>query len=145
MSFGRQGENVILDSVAVRLDIIQENFITHFSSKPVWGNIIVDTETTGAGSFSHSIPFYVLSHTGLIGFVLLFLYFLMAIREFCRTSACSSLRLQSHVNRFKCFIILFFITIFAVGSISSALFWSPFWFCIGLAFQPFGFNRRSIF
>jgi hypothetical protein len=54
-------------SVSSRIDLLKNNFFTHFLLNPVFGNTQVDVLTTGEGTYVHSL-LSVLTHLGMIGF-----------------------------------------------------------------------------
>lgn len=139
MNFGRSSDP-ISGAFRSRLGIIENNFLIQLSDSPLIGNMNVDAETTGKGSYAHSIPLYLMSHTGIFGLFLFMLYLIGAFVEFCRFR--SSISCCLNVRHFKIFLLLSFFVIALIGVISSRLPWSPFWFVLGLGYAPFDMRWR---
>ncbi|MFW5983342.1 MAG: hypothetical protein ACOCQ4_02485, partial [bacterium] len=66
-----------ISSVGTRMDILTNNFLTHFAYNPFFGNAQVEIETTGGGTYVHSL-LSILTHTGIVGLIF-FMVFLFAI------------------------------------------------------------------
>lgn len=138
MNFGRSDAKIaFVGSLLSRIEIAKNNFFTHFEDSPFCGNLNVDNETTGKGTYSHSIPLYLLSHTGLIGFCLFTFFILRSFVEFSRSSMLKNSEMLFGNYFLSVTYLCCFLAIAFVGVISSNLFWSPFWFSLGVIFPPF--------
>ena len=96
-------------------------FFNQFSIDPIFGNFKPD-QLIGLeeGSYVHSIPFSLLTHTGAIGFFLVCLILLIIIFMHSKTE-----------NSISKFALKLFIGITALGTIYAFFTWPPFWFFIG--------------
>ncbi len=130
--FGYGTGEIAKSSLESRLEIIQNNFFVHFSDSPILGNMNIDSETTGSGSYVHSVPLFLLTHFGTLGFMIFNSYLVVGL---------------IHVFRYKGFnnaIIYYFLFLFSIvyfiGAISSSITWGLLWFTFGFVFMPLAFK-----
>ena len=126
-----------MSSISSRLALLN-NFFIQFDYNPIFGNMAVDILTTGEGSYAHSFILSLLSHLGIIGFILFFIYLFVAIKE----------KLNNHNNLFvnnllSLYSLVVFAGIFAIASFGTFITWIPLWFLLGLIFPPIKFKNRK--
>jgi hypothetical protein len=126
-----------MSSISSRLALLN-NFFIQFDYNPIFGNMDVDRLTTGEGSYTHSFILSLLSHLGIIGFILFFIYLFVAIKE----------KLNNHNNLFvnnllSLYSLVVFAGIFAIASFGTFITWIPLWFLLGLIFPPIVFKNRK--
>ena len=110
-----------ISSITTRIELLK-GFQEQFSVSPIFGNFMSEKHAgLDLGEYSHSIPLSLLTHTGLIGFILVSLILLIAILN----------RLVLIGSSDK-IIFLLFLGILGLGSLYAFLTWAPFWFFIGL-------------
>jgi hypothetical protein len=124
-----------MSSISSRLALLN-NFFIQFDYNPIFGNMDVDRLTTGEGSYTHSFILSLLSHLGIIGFILFFIYLFVAIKE----------KLNNHNNLFvnnllSLYSLVVFAGIFAIASFGTFITWIPLWFLLGLIFPPIKFKN----
>lgn len=131
-NFGDQ-DTLVTVSLTSRFELLS-NFTTQFFYNPIFGNIDVDTLTTGTGSYAHSLPLSLLSHTGLIGFsifVTLLYYILHGL-----SSEQNTMEQRVH-NFFIPSIILYLYKIYLIvillglATVATFFTWLPLWFSLG--------------
>lgn len=127
-----------ISSVSNRL-ALWDNFLVHFNYNPIFGNIAVDCLTTGKGSYVHSFPASLLTHLGIVGFLLFFVYLYTAIKETLNNN--NNLYFN---NLFSLYSIVVFIGIFVIASLAVFITWIPLWFLLGLIFPPVIFVKRKL-
>lgn len=126
-----------ISSVSSRLEL-WSNFIIHFDYNPVFGNMAVDTLTTGKGSYVHSFIGTLLTHLGLVGFSLFFIYIFIAIKEKLK------IKRNFYINNvFSLYSLVVFVGIFSIASFGTFITWLPIWFLLGLIFPPIMFDKRN--
>jgi len=127
-----------VSSVNSRAEIFENNFIEHFSYNPIFGNTQVDTLTTGTGTYAHSL-LSILTHLGLVGFVIFVCFIFQVYREITRYNhAVDSL----HTDRVYALFRLFALGIVLFFSLLTAFYtWLPLWFAIG--FFGIGMSRGN--
>lgn len=126
-----------VSSVSSRL-ALWDNFLIHFEYNPIFGNMAVDVLTTGEGTYTHSFIATLLTHLGIVGFILFFVYLFAAIKE--------KLNNQKNIyinNLFALYSLIVFIGIFAIASFGTSITWIPLWFLLGLIFPPIVFKNRK--
>ena len=128
------GEGFSNSSILSRIELFK-NLLIHLDFAPFWGNMNVDDITTGPGSYIHSIPFYLLTHTGIIGFGLFFLSIYDFIKYFVKRLSIDEGNLTFRNVR-KNYLIEFFLFstyIFSmfVGFLGSIIIWPYLWFVLG--------------
>ncbi len=124
-----------------RLKSFKDNFIPQFSVNPVVGNMEADTIISGKGTLMHSFILSMMTHIGIIGVTLFFLYFIYALFEFYRD--------LYYINDYrnichKLFILLLTIFVFFMANISSSLSWNPIWFVFGFSFSSIFYRRKIL-
>jgi hypothetical protein len=129
-------------SINPRLDLIRENFWLHFSYSPVFGVTNIDCLTTGCGTYVHSVPLKLLTHTGVIGFSLFGLYCLLALRDAFFDSQYNCGDSVAVNNLYKIYNLLMMSFILLIGTSATSFIYSVLWFSFGL-FLPL-FKLRSI-
>jgi hypothetical protein len=117
-------------SLEARADLLQ-NFPIHFDYSPLFGNMLVDDITTGTGTYVHSFTGSILTHLGIVGFLIFFTYLYVAIFEKFRYPYKDPIS-----NRMNIFTMLLFIGFFMLASIATFFSWIPIWYVLGLAFPP---------
>ncbi|PUE63752.1 hypothetical protein [Arcobacter caeni] len=120
-----------LSSVSSRIEL-WKNFSTHFNYSPIFGNMAVDRLTTGDGTYVHSFVGSLLTHLGVVGFSLFFIYLYFAIKEFFDIK-------QNFIENkiIKLYLFCLFLGIFAIAIAGVHLSWIPLWFLLGLIFPTF--------
>lgn len=98
----------------------------------------VDALTTGEGTYTHSFIATLLTHLGIVGFILFFIYLFIAIKEKLKSS--NNLYVN---NLFALYSLIVFAGIFAIASFGTFVAWVPLWFLLGLIFPPIVFTNRK--
>lgn len=113
-----------LSSIQTRLALLSD-FITQFTVSPVLGDFQAEV-SAGAfkGEYIHSLPLSLLTHSGLVGFLLFLFAWVKLILVELKTKVTDNLWL---VLRFRLFIL---ITI--LGCVYAFFTWLPLWFFLGL-------------
>ena len=127
-----------MSSVDSRLSL-WGNFAVQFSYNPLFGDIAVDRLTTGSGTYVHSVIMSLLTHLGIIGFILFFLYLFKSFK--------SILDYGGNVyfnNMYALYCITVFVGMFLIASLSTFFTWSPIWLLMGLIFPPIVFKNKEI-
>jgi hypothetical protein len=122
-----------VSSISSRL-ALWDNFLVHFYYSPVFGNMAVDSLTTGEGSYVHSFVATLLTHLGMVGFLLFFIYLFTAIKEILNN--------QYENNLLILYSLIVFVGIFTIASLGTSIVWIPFWFFLGLIFPPIVFKKN---
>lgn len=136
-NFGEGGTNTSLTS---RMEILEDNFFIHWSYSPIFGHMNVDVETTGVGTYVHSLPTYLLTHTGIIGFTMFFLYIFVATKELLYSSINELREYPLFIsNALKIYSFIIIVSLLSFASFSVTLTWIPLWFIMGLIFTPMVF------
>lgn len=130
LGFGTEGAT----SVNTRLEL-WNNFFIHLDYSLLLGNMMVDTHTTGTGSYAHSFIASLLTHLGLFGFLLFFVYLFFAIKE--NMISYNIYYLKFFDNIVFAYSFLLFAGIFLVASAFVYFSWMPIWFLFGLIFPQF--------
>lgn len=143
-NFGSGGVN---SSLEARDKIFQNNFMKHWTFSPIFGNMNVDAETTGRGTYSHSVPAYLLSHTGVVGFIMFWFYIFFATKELLHKPCIHQVGGQTELisNSFRVYSLALMICIFLLSSVATHLPWITLWFVMGFTFSPIGFIPRLKF
>lgn len=134
-NFG-SAEGYLPTSVTSRLELISTSYNQHLGVSPLVGDLLADARTTGAGSYAHSLPLSLISHTGIVGFALFTLFLLVAAidhwREIASAGRCgrnSHRQLEFHV-----FFVVAFLLV--VSSVATFFTWMPLWFGLGMWCGP---------
>lgn len=138
-NFGSGGTS---ESITTRLDIIRNDYFKQLNYAPIFGNMSVDTLTTGAGTYAHSLPLSLLTHLGLFGFCLFIIFFRMRAHELRRDSSWCGVALDGagRQKNFHMFVFLILLAITLVASVSTFFVWMPLWFALGLLTPPLVFH-----
>ena len=131
-----------LSSLTSRLTVL-ENFGVHFEYSPFFGNMLVDSLTTGQGTYVHSLPLKLLTHTGILGFLLFFLYLYFGYKELLifERKSFSELILNSNIINIFSFSFLSFILLISV--IATSFISASLWFSLGLFLVVFNFKFKN--
>ncbi|WP_131796929.1 hypothetical protein [Acinetobacter pragensis] len=113
-----------------RYEIFVRNFYIHFIHSPYIGDLNVDTLLTGQGTYVHSFLFFSLTHFGLLGFTIIFIYIFSCYRSILGEN--KNLKLNKII-----FLLIFVFSIF-----STAVFWPVIWFVIGVLCPAFFVESR---
>tara|TARA_R110000850_G_scaffold96655_4_gene201875 strand:- start:10662 stop:12005 length:1344 start_codon:yes stop_codon:yes gene_type:complete len=119
------------DSVSSRLSIFKGNFILHYSDSPLWGNYNIDVESTGAGTYVHSALGYSLTHTGVVGFIVLLTMIVLVIRDLVSSSVIFDGSLSFQLKSVRMLFLFLFLVVFVVASLATVMTWSVLWFSLG--------------
>lgn len=126
-----------VSSVSSRL-ALWDNFLIHFDYNPIFGNMAVDILTTGEGTYVHSFIISLLTHLGIVGFILFFIYLFFAIKEILNNQN------NFYVNNLlTLYSLIVFAGIFAIASFGTFITWVPIWFLLGLIFPPIVFKKKK--
>jgi hypothetical protein len=130
-----------LSSVSSRLKLL-DNFMVQFSYSPLLGNMSVDCLTTGCGSYVHSLPAMLLTHTGVLGFILFFLFVLVALKErfINQKRQTDKLFLLTNIVNTYFFVMILFVLL--ISSVATAITWSTLWFSMGLFLSGIEFKNK---
>jgi hypothetical protein len=128
------------NSLTSRVRILTDNFLTQFAYNPVFGNLEVDSLTTGKGSYAHSLV-SLLTHLGIAGTSLFVAYLIAIFRELKRPSA-MGYRFYNSTD-VGMFSIVAFGIILCFASVGTFFHWMPLWFSLGLLFPPLFFRRST--
>lgn len=123
-------DTLLSHSFESRFDLLASDYIQQITYAPIIGDMSVDRITTGAGTYAHSLPLSLASHTGLVGLTLFTIYTTLAFRE-----------IKNLFNLHKNLIFLFqkflFICILVISSLTTFFIWIPLWFALGICFHPY--------
>lgn len=126
-------------SITTRIDALN-NFIIHFNNNTMLGNINVDVLKTGEGTYVHSFVLSMLSHMGIIGTIIFFIYLIMATKESIKSYNGFYLN-----NVFFLYNMSLFLGIFLIAACAVFINWVPLWFLFGMVFPPIKFKQSKIF
>ena len=133
-------------ALGARIDILLNNTIAQFDVAPLVGNMYADGLSTGPGTYVHSLPVFLLTHTGLLGLLLFYIFMLGYLRLISNSLICIyrniSKSLKSHYKQMRYIVQLIygqiglFILIIALSLaiVGTSLFWGFLWFTIGITF-----------
>jgi hypothetical protein len=139
MGFGGVNTN---SSVISRLQI-WNNFPTQFNDSPILGNMNIDAETTGRGTYVHSFIGSILTHLGIIATFVFLIYLGLSIRELFSVGYIFGEQQANLAEKsIKIYSLMLFCVIFFIANISSFFAWIPLWFAMGLLFTPFTFSGK---
>jgi hypothetical protein len=137
LRIGNYGEGRI-SSIETRHDINSAFFIHFFYSPetPIWGNMQVDTLTTGVGSYMHSFLLSILTHLGMFGLGIIVIFLYLSFKELLQKGVPGI-----YINGIKMYKTLSFCCFFIIAN--KAYFFNAisFWFLIGLFFSPMDIKR----
>lgn len=131
-------------SVESRIEL-WNNFSVHFADSPLLGNMAVDVETTGRGSYVHSLVGMLLTHTGIVGFVLFATAVALAVRSLLRQPVRPpELEAAGRGRPESIFMAAMLVAFLVVASLGTAISWAPVWFVLGLAATPIMFEPKQV-
>ena len=136
-SFG-SGE---VSSVNTRLALL-ENFSIQFDYSPLFGNMNVDNITTGRGTYVHSLPGKLLTHTGLLGFFLFAAYLFLGLKERLKLEYEKSAECVLSNNIFNLFSLLFLSTVLLIAVVATSFLSATLWFSLGMFMVGIGFRSK---
>ena len=116
-------------SLSTRLDTLA-HFPNQFSVSPIFGHFEAEVKAgPGRGYYMHSLPLSFLTHTGVVGTSLVV----------CIVGYSLTRRLRlSHRDHCDIMLVWLFAVIVGLGTISTFMTWSVFWFFLGLlVVRPF--------
>ena len=124
-----------------RLTMLRENFSPQLSVNPIMGNMDADNIISGKGTYVHSFILSMMTHIGIVGLILFFLYFFSAVFEYYK-----SLHYSKNYKSFylKLFVFLITIFIFLMANIASFFSWNPIWFVLGFSFPAIYYQKNRI-
>lgn len=131
----------VSNSVTSRLELFN-NFPVHHNISPLFGNMNVDKETTGSGTYVHSFLGSMITHLGYVGFLIITSYFLIGIKElFSKIRQSAGENIAQNAYGLFCLVLLMgFVTL---ASLTTFFTWIPLWFTVGLTFPLFSVEVRS--
>lgn len=119
-------EEGAINSLMSRIEILK-NFETQFSVSPFFGNMYADNLTTGSGTAAHSLVLSLLTHTGVIGFLLFCVFFISIFSSMMKLNFDSEI----HTNLVKLFAFYNIIFVFVFSNISNVFYAPIIWFTFG--------------
>jgi len=131
-----KGEN---NSINSRVKIIQENFITHITYNPIFGDFEVDRKTTGKGTYVHSFIVTMQTHLGLFGlfFTLLIIFFLWNNLRYAKNILGNDYIFSEYLKKlFRIYLLILLVVFFVFSSLTTFLTWMPIWMLFGLISTP---------
>ena len=129
-----------MTSVDSRLEL-WSNFAIHLDYSLLLGNMGVDTYTTGTGTYVHSLVGSLLTHLGLIGFILFFTYLYFAIKEKLYSSYSEGEYGRYVDNGISVYSLIVFIAMLLIASVGVFFTWVPIWFLMGMFFPVFNLKQ----
>ena len=126
---------------------LREVFLEQFFHSPFFGNMNVGNFTTSQGSHAHSFILTLLSHLGLIGFIIFISYLYLTLKEFFTLKNINFNFTEYNklyfYNNIKIFSFFLFFGVFFIASIGTFITWTPLWFVLGLIFPPIQFKKLN--
>lgn len=120
-------------SLASRYAIIIDNISIHLRDSPIIGNINIDRETTGIGTYVHSFLLYAWTHTGLIGLFLFLILFFNLFQSFIHRANGNLFTYEFARERyFHISQLLILLFVFLIANIGTTIDWAVLWFTVGL-------------
>lgn len=117
-----QSDFVSFSSIDTRTAILP-SFQAQFAISPIFGNYNAEVISgNGEGYYVHSLPLAFLTHTGLLGFLLMLITLQLVMRQ--RFSARNVDRAELQSGRLMAAIII-------LGTLATFLTWPVFWFMLG--------------
>ncbi|MBQ4849204.1 hypothetical protein [Pseudoalteromonas sp. MMG012] len=129
-------------SFGSRFEILRGNFVEHWAYQPIWGHSQVEVFTSGPGTYVHSIV-SILTHLGLIGFVLFLILMTTIYADIKRTKheyRPDNLFTDNHFSLFRLFSVG---TLLVFASFSAFYTWMPFWYTLGLLGQSLVISKSK--
>ncbi len=128
--FGAQSNS----SIVSRINIIKDNFLDQFLLSPCFGNYNVDVETTGAGTYMHSLLLQALTHMGMVGFFCVCVFFILLFKGvISKRSMCfKNVETMFYEKPLRVYQLALLVYLFLLGSFATTINWPVLWFAIGL-------------
>lgn len=131
----------VSNSVTSRLELFK-NFPEHHNISPFFGNMNVDKETTGSGTYVHSFLGSMITHLGYVGLLIITSYFIVGIKELF-SKIRQSARENIMQNAYSLFCLVLLMGFVMLASLTTFFTWIPLWFIVGLTFPLFSTEERS--
>ncbi len=133
-----------ISSITSRVNLLI-NFISQFAYSPIFGNMTVDALTTGPGSYVHSFLISTLTHLGIVGFILIVSYLILAYRERFKFKQYNSNRPEQCLvnNILNLYSMMAFSVILLIGIVGTFFTWATIWFAMGLLIVAVRFDGRK--
>jgi hypothetical protein len=128
-----------ISSIETRRDT-NSAFPIHFfysPGTPIWGNMQIDTLTTGTGSYMHSFLLSILTHSGVLGFSIIVIFLYLSCKELLKKDA-----LGIYENGIKIYKMMLFCSSFIIANMAYFFTNISFWFLMGFVFSPI--NTRKV-
>lgn len=117
-----------LSSILSRSELVR-TFSTQFKVDPIFGNFSAEVVAGfRQGQYVHSVPLSLLTHTGVLGFVLFVLAIVSLIRRQRAAIAVTSRARSTVGQRFSLYL---FYAVLVIGAWTAFFTWIPLWFMIG--------------
>jgi hypothetical protein len=139
-----KGEN---NSINSRVKIIQENFITHITYNPLFGDFEVDRKTTGKGTYVHSFIVTMQTHLGVFGLflTLLILVFLWNNLRYAKNILGCDYMYDKYLKKiFRIYLLTLLLVFFVFSSLTTFLTWMPIWMLFGLISSPIFIQKSKL-
>lgn len=129
-------------SIQSRLELLK-NFVIHLDYSPIFGNINVENLTTGVGTYTHSFIASLMTHTGILGFIIFFTWLIIAIKEKIKSK--ETIGEKRYIeNSLMIYSMTVFIGFFLIASVGVFFIrWIPIWFLFGFVFMPIVLKKKG--
>lgn len=129
-----------------RIDILLSNTIVQFDVAPLIGNMYADGLSTGSGSYVHSLPVFLITHTGLLGLTLFSIFMIEHLKSISKSLILAYRNIlvvpkgcrqrgqyivQLVYGQIGLSVLLF---VLAMAIVGTSLSWGFLWFAIGLSY-----------
>lgn len=129
-------------SIQSRLELLN-NFVVHLDYSPIFGNINVENLTTGTGTYTHSFITSLMTHTGILGFLIFFIWLVVAIKEKIKPKEVIGEKRYIE-NSLMIYSMTVFIGFFLIASVGVFFIrWIPIWFLFGFVFMPIVLKKKG--
>ncbi|MCI5208325.1 MAG: hypothetical protein D3910_05925 [Candidatus Electrothrix sp. ATG2] len=122
--------SLVSSSFVSRFELIQ-NFIIQFFYNPIFGNLNVDRLTTGTGTYAHSLPLSLLSHTGLIGFLIFIALVYSILSELSSEQKKTPHYFFISSRTIYLYKIYWILLVLIMATFATFFNWLPLWFSLG--------------
>lgn len=143
LNFGNGGTTT---SIATRLVLLSKDYFTQLDYSPLVGNMYVDGFTTGFGTYAHSLPLSLLTHLGILGALLFFLFFFTRLREVRHggTWTDSFLFVAGRSRTYNLYTRAMLWAVVIMACLTAFFVWMPLWFALGLLVPPFAIGGGAM-
>jgi hypothetical protein len=126
----RYGDLNASSSFDTRVDIFRNYAAAQFFYNPVFGNTLVDSLTSGEGTYVHSIPVSVQTHLGVVGLII---FLILNYKIFKKIKIEINQRAVDGNPKFLYyyFSYLGIVIVLVAGTVSAFFNWMPYWFALG--------------